>query len=75
MRFLSPNLLSLAFAAVLAAGCASKPAGENPAERPARIIPPTMIRGPVPEFRQPEPIDAKLEVLVDVNGDPVMNTL
>jgi hypothetical protein len=35
-----------------------------------------MIRGPVPDFRgRFDPIDTKLEVMIDANGDPVMNTL
>jgi hypothetical protein len=58
-------------------GCASKSGGaESQAPRTARITPPSMIRGPVPDFRgRFDPIDTKLEVMIDANGDPVMNTL
>ena len=63
-------------AAIASSACtphALEPAG-SPSQTD-RVEPPTMLRGDVPRITGMEEMDAKIEVLIDANGEPVMSTL
>jgi hypothetical protein len=57
------------------ASCASNPSSSNLAPKALRITPPKMMRGDPIRMRTPESFSAKIEVRIDADGEPDMQTL